>query len=73
MIKFANSRIYDDGLRTQIIQYLTCLNEPFCQQIYSLCHCCIVFRKKLDDILWRASCLEISDERIRKEQIENSI
>lgn len=37
----------------------THLDEPLSQQINSLCHSRVVFREKLDDMLWRTTCLEI--------------
>lgn len=41
------------------ISVLTHLNEPLCQQINSLCDSRVVLREKLDDVFWRAACLEI--------------
>lgn len=37
----------------------THLDEPLCQQIDGLSHSRVVFREKLDDVFWRATCLEI--------------
>lgn len=53
------------------ITHHTRLNEPLCQQVHRLCHCSVVFRQKLDNILWRTSCLEIPDEKIREELLQN--
>lgn len=37
----------------------THLDEPLCQQVDGLSHSGVVFREKLDDVFWRATCLEI--------------
>ena len=37
----------------------THLDEPLCQQINSLSHSRVVLREELDDMFWRATCLEI--------------
>lgn len=40
----------------------THLDEPLSQQINSLSHGRVIFREKLDDMFWRATCLKIPAE-----------
>lgn len=42
----------------------THLDEPLCQQVDSLSHSRVVFREKLDDMFWRATCLEIPATKV---------